>query len=310
MEPFVVPLHGLAPFGPMGPGRGRRGRGGPGRRARRGDVRAAVLALLVERPMHGYEMIQELEERTGGVWRPSPGAVYPALQLLEDQGLVTADETEGKRRYQLTEAGRTHAEPRRSATVRRGTRSRGASTRAVPAARRGRADRRGRDPSGGGGRDRDSSGCGGRHPRPDPPAPLRPARRGARAARPRPSRADSAQERSGGRRCEAVHPLAVGRTGWPATRCSGTCPAQTARSRSASSSLGPPVRTLAEPSWSGNAEHRVCPYLRRGRRARRTRLGRAASARRSRRTPTASRRRRRPRPRRRAARPSGSSWSA
>jgi DNA-binding PadR family transcriptional regulator len=59
--------------------------------------------------MHGYEMIQELEERTGGVWRPSPGAVYPALQLLEDQGLVTADETEGKRRYQLTEAGRAEA---------------------------------------------------------------------------------------------------------------------------------------------------------------------------------------------------------
>jgi DNA-binding PadR family transcriptional regulator len=72
-------------------------------------VRAAALALLTERPMHGYEMIQELEERTGGVWRPSPGAVYPALQLLEDQGLVTADETEGKRRYQLTEAGRAEA---------------------------------------------------------------------------------------------------------------------------------------------------------------------------------------------------------
>jgi DNA-binding PadR family transcriptional regulator len=105
---------GFGPFGPgfggPGFGRGRRGRGGgPGRRARRGDVRAAALALLVERPMHGYEMIQELEERTGGVWRPSPGAVYPALQLLEDQGLVTAETADGKRRFQLTEAGRAEA---------------------------------------------------------------------------------------------------------------------------------------------------------------------------------------------------------
>jgi DNA-binding PadR family transcriptional regulator len=89
---------------------GRRGRrGGPGRRARRGDVRAAALALLSERPMHGYEMIQELEERTDGVWRPSPGAVYPALQLLEDQGLVTANAEAGKRLFSLTEAGREEA---------------------------------------------------------------------------------------------------------------------------------------------------------------------------------------------------------
>jgi len=81
-------------------------RGGPGGRRRRGDVRAAALALLAERPMHGYEMIQELEERTGGVWRPSPGAVYPALALLEDQGLVTATESDGKRRFAITDAGR------------------------------------------------------------------------------------------------------------------------------------------------------------------------------------------------------------
>jgi DNA-binding PadR family transcriptional regulator len=94
----------------FGWGPGRRGRrGGPGRRARRGDVRAAALALLSERPMHGYEMIQELEERTDGVWRPSPGAVYPALQLLEDQGLVTADAEAGKRLYSLTDAGREEA---------------------------------------------------------------------------------------------------------------------------------------------------------------------------------------------------------
>ncbi len=91
-------------------GGGRRGRrGGPGRRARRGDVRAAALALLTERPMHGYEMIQELEERTDGVWRPSPGAVYPALQLLEDQGFVTADAEAGKRLFSLTDTGREEA---------------------------------------------------------------------------------------------------------------------------------------------------------------------------------------------------------
>jgi DNA-binding PadR family transcriptional regulator len=94
-------------FGFGGSRRGRRG--GPGRRARRGDVRAAALALLTERPMHGYEMIQELEERTDGVWRPSPGAVYPALQLLEDQGLVTADADAGKRLFSLTDTGREEA---------------------------------------------------------------------------------------------------------------------------------------------------------------------------------------------------------
>jgi DNA-binding PadR family transcriptional regulator len=99
------PTEYFGSFGFGGPRRGR-GRGGPGGRARRGDVRAAVLALLAERPMHGYEMIQELEERTGGVWRPSPGAVYPALQLLEDQGLVRADTDGEKRRYELTDAGR------------------------------------------------------------------------------------------------------------------------------------------------------------------------------------------------------------
>jgi DNA-binding PadR family transcriptional regulator len=81
-----------------------RGRGGP--RARRGDIRAAVLALLQERPMHGYEMIKELEERTGGVWVPSAGSIYPTLQLLEDEGLITGEELDGKRRFTLTDAGR------------------------------------------------------------------------------------------------------------------------------------------------------------------------------------------------------------
>ncbi|HEY5273625.1 MAG TPA: PadR family transcriptional regulator [Acidimicrobiales bacterium] len=90
------------PLGPRGFGRGR----GPGGRARRGDVRAAILALLAERPMHGYEIIQELAERTNGLWKVSPGSVYPALQLLEDEGHIVAEEDAGKRRFGLTESGR------------------------------------------------------------------------------------------------------------------------------------------------------------------------------------------------------------
>ena len=84
-----------------------RGRGhGRGRhRVRRGDVRSAILALLDDRPMHGYEMIQELEERTGGRWTPSAGSIYPTLQLLEDEGLVTAEEVEGRKVFTLTESG-------------------------------------------------------------------------------------------------------------------------------------------------------------------------------------------------------------
>jgi len=93
-------------FGPGGhPGR----RGGRGRR--RGDVRAAILALLLDRPMHGYEMIQEIAERTQDLWRPSPGSVYPTLQLLEDEGLIRATESDGsKRLFELTDDGRAAAE--------------------------------------------------------------------------------------------------------------------------------------------------------------------------------------------------------
>jgi DNA-binding PadR family transcriptional regulator len=93
--------------GPWGLPFGARG-GGP--RVRRGNVRAAIVALLAERPMHGYEMIQELEARTNGLWRPSAGSIYPTLQLLEDEGLVTSEESEGKRRFSLTDAGRAEAE--------------------------------------------------------------------------------------------------------------------------------------------------------------------------------------------------------
>lgn len=79
---------------------------GGGTRMGRGDVRAAVLALLAERPMHGYQIIREIEERSGGSWKPSAGSVYPTLQLLSDEGLIGAEESNGRKTYALTEAGR------------------------------------------------------------------------------------------------------------------------------------------------------------------------------------------------------------
>jgi len=85
----------------------RRRRGGRGRRPR-GDVRAAVLLLVAEQPMHGYQIMQAIAERTGGVWAPSPGAVYPAINLLEDEGLVVVTAESGRRLVTLTDAGREH----------------------------------------------------------------------------------------------------------------------------------------------------------------------------------------------------------
>ena len=77
-----------------------------GTRAGKGEVRAAVLALLAERPMHGYQIIREIEERSGGSWKPSAGSVYPTLQLLADEGTISAEESNGRKIYSLTEAGR------------------------------------------------------------------------------------------------------------------------------------------------------------------------------------------------------------
>ena len=101
------------PGGPgFGPGGG--GRGGPrGRRARRGDIRSAILLLLSEEPRNGYGLMQEVEERSGGLWRPSPGSVYPALAQLEDEGLVAPVEHEGRKASALTDAGREHVEANR-----------------------------------------------------------------------------------------------------------------------------------------------------------------------------------------------------
>ena len=80
-----------------------------GPRARRGDIRHAILALLAEQPRNGYQIMQELEQRSRGMWRPSPGAVYPALQQLEDERLVTVEASGGGRVYSLTERGRKEA---------------------------------------------------------------------------------------------------------------------------------------------------------------------------------------------------------
>jgi DNA-binding PadR family transcriptional regulator len=89
------------PFGPPG---GPGFRRGP--KARRGDVRTAALLLLAEEPRNGYQIMQELEERTDGAWRPSAGSVYPALQLLEDEGLIRSSEADGRKLFELTDAGR------------------------------------------------------------------------------------------------------------------------------------------------------------------------------------------------------------
>src|ERR671916_540991 len=93
---------------------GHRGRGdfpfGPGwisggRKARRGDVRAAILVLLDEEPRNGYPLMQEIEVRSDGAWRPSPGSIYPALQQLEDEGLVAPRDGEGRKLLELTDEG-------------------------------------------------------------------------------------------------------------------------------------------------------------------------------------------------------------
>ena len=97
----------FARFSGRGGGHGWGPRGG---RAARGDIRAAILVLLSEQPSHGYQIIQEVEARSGGTWRVSPGSVYPTLQQLEDEGLVRPAESEsGRRVYELTDAGRDEA---------------------------------------------------------------------------------------------------------------------------------------------------------------------------------------------------------
>jgi DNA-binding PadR family transcriptional regulator len=95
-----------------GPGEfGRRGQSGHrGPKVRRGDVRAAILDVLAVEPMNGYQIIQQIAERSGGAWKPSPGSVYPTVQQLEDEGLVEGDEADGRRLLRLTEDGRRYVD--------------------------------------------------------------------------------------------------------------------------------------------------------------------------------------------------------
>jgi DNA-binding PadR family transcriptional regulator len=112
---------GAGAFGPGGFGPGMFGPGFPPRRGGgrrpgrggRGDVRAAILLLLSEGPMHGYQLIQQITERSGGVWTPSPGSVYPALAQLEDEGLVVLERVDGRNTASLTTAGTAHVEEHR-----------------------------------------------------------------------------------------------------------------------------------------------------------------------------------------------------
>ncbi len=90
-------------FGPRGVGR-----------VRRGDVPLALLAVVAEQPRHGYDIIRELQERSGGLWHPSPGSIYPTLQMLEEQGLLSSEDVDGKRIYSITDEGRAHLEERRA----------------------------------------------------------------------------------------------------------------------------------------------------------------------------------------------------
>jgi DNA-binding PadR family transcriptional regulator len=111
-RPFRGPFPGFGPGGPRGgfPGRGGR----RGRRTSRGDVRSAVLALVAEQPRHGYEIIQEIAERTGGVWQPSPGSIYPTVSQLEDEGLVRTEKVDGRRVVHLTDEGTRYVEEHRA----------------------------------------------------------------------------------------------------------------------------------------------------------------------------------------------------
>ncbi|MBU2085356.1 MAG: PadR family transcriptional regulator [Alphaproteobacteria bacterium] len=101
-------------------GRRGHGRGGMGRRGGRplghGDLRLLILSLISEIPRHGYDLIQEIETRTGGTYKPSPGVIYPALEIIQDLGLAEVRTEDGKKTFHITDAGKAELE-REAATV-------------------------------------------------------------------------------------------------------------------------------------------------------------------------------------------------
>src|SRR4029077_21230 len=103
-QSFDIPMLPRRFPGRFGPGGHHRGR-----RMRRGDIRTALLVAVAENPGHGYDVIRSIEEKSGGAWKPSPGSVYPTLQMLEDEGLMRSVERDGKRVYEVTDAGREEA---------------------------------------------------------------------------------------------------------------------------------------------------------------------------------------------------------
>jgi DNA-binding PadR family transcriptional regulator len=108
----LIALRRMRGFGGPGFGGPRGGRGRGRGRARRGDVRLAVLRLLADEPRNGYQLMQTIEERSGGEWRPSPGSMYPTLSQLEDETLIRSAEADGSRVFEITDAGREHLETR------------------------------------------------------------------------------------------------------------------------------------------------------------------------------------------------------
>ena len=108
----LIALRRMRGFGGPGFGGPRGGRGRGRGRARRGDVRLAVLRLLADQPRNGYQLMQTIEERSGGEWRPSPGSMYPTLSQLEDEALIRSAEADGSRVFEITDAGREHLETR------------------------------------------------------------------------------------------------------------------------------------------------------------------------------------------------------
>lgn len=105
---------GFGRWGIDGPPGAMGRRGSRGRRTDRGDIRMAVLALIAEQPRHGYEIIQAVEERSGGNWKPSPGSIYPTVAQLEDEGLLDTEKVEGRRMATLTAAGTAYVEEHRT----------------------------------------------------------------------------------------------------------------------------------------------------------------------------------------------------